>query len=264
VLPERPCGADVGRIAEGVVVTVEPMVRGGIIAAGAGSRLRQAGWPMPKPMVPVAGVPLIAHVIDNFITAGITSLVIIVNEQERDCANWVRSRFPDIDLRFIVKTTRSSLASFLAVGRCLGSGRVLISTVDAWCPAEEFVRFVRAARQYPPEAVVLGVTPLVADERPLWVALNACGRLTSLGGEVGEMVTAGVYLVPERVRSLSPPRELGRLREFLAWLVTQGQPVYGVIMERVVDVDRAEDVALAEALAQHVIREPEEPWGGVR
>jgi NDP-sugar pyrophosphorylase family protein len=264
MLPERPCGADVGRIAEVVVVNGEPIVRGGIIAAGAGSRLRQAGWLMPKPMVPVAGVPLIAHVIGNFITAGITSLVIIMNEQEGDCIPLVQSRFPNIDLQFIVKTTRSSLESFLEVGRRLGSGRALMSTVDAWCPPEEFSRFVRAARQCPPEAVVLAVTPLVADEHPLWVALDASGYITSLGGEAGEMVTAGIYIVPERVRSISPPRELGRLREFLAWLVNQGQPVYGVIMERVVDVDRAEDVALAEALAHQLTGESEGPLGGMR
>ncbi|MBI2159511.1 MAG: hypothetical protein HYU25_03810, partial [Candidatus Rokubacteria bacterium] len=42
---------------------------------------------------------------------------------------------------------------------------------------------------------------------------------------------------------------LGRLREFLAWLPHAGEPVYGEIIETVVDVDRADDVALAEALA---------------
>jgi NDP-sugar pyrophosphorylase family protein len=215
-------------------------------------------------MVPVAGVPLIAHVIGNFAAAGITSLVIIVNEQGRGCVDWAQSCFPGIDLRFIVKSTGSSLESFLEVGKRLDSGRALISTVDAWCPPQELMRFVRAARQCPPEAVVLAVTPLVADERPLWVDLDASGCITSLGGDAGEMVTAGLYIIPERVRSISPPRELGRLREFLAWLVNQGQSVYGVIMERVVDVDRAEDVALAEALAHDVIRESEEPLGSVK
>ena len=61
-----------------------------IIAAGEGSRLREAGWAVPKPMVLVAGVPLIESAIRNFVAAGITRLSIIVNEQERDCAAWVR------------------------------------------------------------------------------------------------------------------------------------------------------------------------------
>ena len=91
----------------------EPGLRGGIIAAGEGSRLRRAGFTVPKPLVPVAGVPLIASVIRNFQAAGITSIRIIVNEEERECAQWVRSR-PAIDAELIVKTTASSLESFVA------------------------------------------------------------------------------------------------------------------------------------------------------
>ena len=62
-------------------------------------------------------------------------------------------------------------------------------------------------------------------------------------------MTAGVYLVSERVRRIEPPAGLGRLREHLAWLLESGEPMYGDVIETVVDVDRAEDVALAEALA---------------
>ena len=53
-------------------MTSRPELLGGIIAAGEGSRLRQAGWIVPKPMVPVAGVPLIESAIRNFVAAGIT------------------------------------------------------------------------------------------------------------------------------------------------------------------------------------------------
>ena len=58
-----------------------------------------------------------------------------------------------------------------------------------------------------------------------------------------------MYLLSERVRRMEPPAGLGRLREYLAWLVESGEPMYGDVIETVVDVDRAEDVALAEALA---------------
>jgi len=239
------------------------VLQGGILAAGAGSRLRRAGWTMPKPLVPVAGAPLIECVIRNFIAVGIASAVIIVNEQEWDCVEWVRSRFPNLHLRFIVKTTRSSLESFFEVARHLDPGRALISTVDAWCPERDFVKFVEAAGQFPPEAVVLGVTPLVADERPLWVSLDEAGRVRRLGGSAGEMVTAGMYLVPEGIATLSPPPGLGSLREFLAWLVDQGEPVYGAVIQTVVDVDRAADVALAEAMAHRAAQEARRPPGGV-
>lgn len=224
-------------------------LRGGIIAAGEGSRLRRDGWTVPKPLVPVAGVPLIESVIRNFEAAGITPLVIIVNEQERQCVDRMRERFPRLALEFIVKTTASSLESFLEVTGAAGSGRMLVSTVDAWCRPADFARFVEAAARRPAEATVLAVTPFVSDEKPVWVDLESDGRLRALGGGTGTFVTAGMYLVPESVRRMTPPRDLGRLRELLAWLHRQGHPLYGEVIATVVDVDRAEDVALAEALA---------------
>jgi NDP-sugar pyrophosphorylase family protein len=222
---------------------------GGIIAAGEGSRLRQCGFAMPKPMVPIAGVPLIESVIRNFRAARIGPLAIIVNEQERPCVDWVRHRFPDLEVEFIVKTTASSLESFGEVIRCHPGGRMLVSTVDAWCVEADFVRFVEAAVRRPADATVLAITPLVADEKPLRVVMAPDGRVKALGGDAGDLVTAGMYLVPETVRELTPPPGLGRLREFLSWLVRSGAPVFGEAIEQVVDVDRAEDVALAETLA---------------
>ncbi len=242
----------------------QPVMKGGIIAAGAGSRLRQAGWTVPKPLVEVAGLPLIGRVIGNFRAAGVRSLVVIFNEEERDCENWVRSRYPDLDLQIIVKTTASSLESFREVCARLGSGPALISTVDAWCSEEDFAAFVRAVRQRPAGATVLAVTPLVADERPLWVSLDADGRVMSLGGDSGEMVTAGIYRVPEHVRQLSSMGGLGRLRDFLAHLVARGEPVYGVVIPNVVDVDRAEDVALAQTMARAQAGAPVKPRGVAR
>jgi NDP-sugar pyrophosphorylase family protein len=222
---------------------------GGIIAAGEGSRLRQSGFAMPKPLVPIAGVPLIESVIRNFRGARIGPLAIIVNEHERPCVDWVHSRFPDLDVDFIVKTTASSLESFGEVIRRHPGGRMLVSTVDAWCVEADFVRFVQAAARRPADATVLAVTPLIADEKPLRVVMAPDGRVNAIGGDTGELVTAGMYLVPETVREQTPPPGLGRLREFLSWLVRSGAPVFGEVIEQVVDVDRADDVALAETLA---------------
>ena len=225
-------------------------IRGGIIAAGEGSRLRQAGYAVPKPLVPVAGMPLIGRIIDNFLAAGIRSLVIIFNEEGRECERWVRSHYADLDFDIILKTTASSLESFLTVAERIKEGPVLISTVDAWCSPDDFKVFVKEARRRPPEDTVLAVTPFVADERPLWAALDQSGRVTSLGGDTGTMVTAGLYLVPERVRRLSVPQGFTRLRDFLTWLVASGEPVFGIPIQTVVDVDRGEDVLLAEAVAK--------------
>ena len=235
---------------------------GGVIAAGEGRRLRDSGYTIPKPMVPVAGVPLIEGVIQNFLAAGIASLTVILNEDERDCADWLAARFPALDLRLIVRTTASSLESFARVLAAAPAGPIVVSTVDAWCRPADFVAFVEAARRRPADAVVLAVTPLVADESPLWAVLDDDGRIRDLGGASGNVVTAGMYVVPERVRALAPPAGLGRLREFLAWLVRRGEMVYGVTIDTVVDVDRAADIELAESMVRRAGVPSGVPLGG--
>jgi NDP-sugar pyrophosphorylase family protein len=220
---------------------------GAVIAAGAGSRLRDLG--VPKPLVKIAGVPLIQHVLANFEAAGIARAAVIFNESERDCEAFVRERFGKLVATVLVKTTRSSLDSFREILAVAPKGRLLVSTVDAYCPPRDFERFVRRAEELPPNATILAVTRYVQDEKPLWVTTTRKGRVTVVGGASGDAVTAGIYVFPEHVRRLGIPAGLGRLRDFLGWLARSGEPIEAVEIEKVVDVDRAEDVAAAEELA---------------
>ena len=222
---------------------------GGILAAGEGSRLRRDGWKIAKPLVRVEGVSLIEHVIENFLAAGIERIAVIFNETEQDCARFVRSRFAGVDIRVLVKTTASSYESFREIAAMLPPGPALVSTVDAFCLRRDFLDFVRSAGASSSDETILAVTPFVADEKPLWAKLDASGRITRLGGQSGDAVTAGMYVFPERVRALPAPQTVGRLREYLAWLIERGEPVRGISIDTVVDVDRGLDIALAESLA---------------
>ena len=230
-------------------MTALRIVSGAVIAAGEGSRLRDFAAGVPKPLIEVGGVPLIAHVLDNFEAAGIGSAAVIFNERERDCEAFVRERYPKLVKTILIKSTHSSLESFREILVVAPPGRLLVSTVDAFCPRKDFVKFVERASELPANATVLGVTRYVHDEKPLWVNIARHGRVSAIGGSRGDAVTAGIYVFPEKVRKLAIPGNLGRLREFLAWLAGEDHPIEAVEIEKVVDVDRAEDVAAAEELA---------------
>ena len=231
-------------------MTALRIVSGAVIAAGEGSRLKDLG--VPKPLVEIAGTPLIAHVLANFEAAGIASAAVIFNESERDCEAFVRERFPRLVTSIRIKSTRSSLESYREILAAAPPGRLLVSTVDAFCPRKDFVRFVRRAEALPADATVLAVTRYVHDEKPLWVNLARGheGRVSAIGGSRGDAVTAGIYVFPEKVRRLAWPADLGRLREYLAWLAREDHPIEALEIEKVVDVDRAEDVTAAEELAR--------------
>jgi len=204
---------------------------------------------MAKPLVPVEGVPLIEHVIGNLLAAGVDNLAIIFNAREEDCARFVRSRFPAASIEILVKTTASSYESLREITAMLPPGPALVSTVDGWCSRADFVEFARKADETPDEQTVLAVTPFVSDEKPLWVRLDADGRIRRIGGGSGDAVTAGIYRFSQRARELAAPATVGRLREYLAWLLEQGEIVRGISIETVVDVDRAADVAFAAELS---------------
>jgi NDP-sugar pyrophosphorylase family protein len=222
----------------------------GILAAGEGSRLIRDGFNVHKPLVKVAGVPLVERVARSLFASGAESLTVIFNEEEADCAEHLARAFPRARLDVFLKSTRSSLESLFEVLARMPPGPALVSTVDVFCAEAAFVRFVREATER--GGNVLAVTPLVEDEKPLWVRLDGTGRITELGGQGGDVVTAGVYLLSERVRALTPPPDLARLRDFLRWLVLRGEELYGVAISEVVDVDRALDVEMAEALARRI------------
>ena len=224
------------------------LTAGGVIAAGRGSRLKGLG--VPKPMVEVAGVPLIEHVLENFQAAGIVSAAVIFNSAEEGCAAFVKERFGALVSRVVVKNTRSSLESFREILDAAPKGRLLVSTVDAFCPRPAFLRFAREAAATPSDTTVLGVTGFVEDEKPLWVTTTRKGRVTVVGGASGDAVTAGIYVIPDRVRRMRFPDSLPRLRDFLSWLCKSGEPMQAVAIEKVVDVDRAEDLETAEELAR--------------
>ena len=80
-------------------------LRGGVIAAGHGTRLRADGYRVSKPMTPVGGQPLIGHALDRFRAVGVRRATVIINEGSDDCRRWLSDHGQDLDLDLIVRTT---------------------------------------------------------------------------------------------------------------------------------------------------------------
>jgi NDP-sugar pyrophosphorylase family protein len=213
-------------------MTVAPeslALRGGVIAAGLGTRLRADGYRVSKPMTPVGGQPLIGHALDRLRAVGVRKTTVIVNEGSDDCRQWLSEHSGDFDLDLIVRTTPSSYASFELVASRLAGAPAVITTVDAIMAVDAFQHFVDSAARLPNDAFVLGLTGHVDDENPLWATADADGRVLRLGGDQGNYVTAGVYWLPAR-RVAQPSARFDRLRDYLKWLVDGGRPVYGIVL----------------------------------
>jgi NDP-sugar pyrophosphorylase family protein len=230
-------------------------VNAAVIAAGHGERLRAAGIATPKPLLPVAGVPLIDRVLGAVAAAGIERVACIFNREADVVHAHVRAAWSErLRLHIVRETTPSSMESLFALAPHLGDGRFLLLTVDALFGPELLASFLAAAERRAADGV-LAVSSFVDDEKPLRVALDGDGRIRALGTAAGDssLVTAGFYVFdPCIFREIEAARaaHFSALRQFLAHLVARGYGLYGECVGKTVDVDRAEDLAVAEAFVR--------------
>lgn len=221
----------------------------GIIAAGAGSRLRRGPSGPPKPLVRVAGRPLGHWVVAGLAAAGITRLTVLVNSRGSAVPPDLSAAFPALRFDFLTADTASSFESFRLVARRLAEANeaFLVSTVDALVPPADVVRFAQECLDSG-AAAGLALTRFVDDERPLWAELAANGCVAALGEEARrDAVTCGLYYLTRPVAARLPaPAAHGALRGFWTELVRSGVPVRGSVLSKTLDVDRPEDVAAAE------------------
>lgn len=238
------------------------MIKAGIIAAGHGERLRQETGAL-KPLVRVDGETLIERVLGSIADAGATEVAIIVNDASPGVRDHVSSRRWPFSVQWIVETTPSSMHSFLRIVETLAaggagsdSGPFLVSTVDTVAPRSAYARFMAEAERDAEADVTLALTPAVGDDKPLLVRLDG-SRVAALGPSAGSApwATAGYYAVrPSILREADEARRDGSsaLREFLARLLARGYRMRGISVAESIDVDRPDDVRVAEEFLRRV------------
>jgi len=225
---------------------------GGIIAAGLGERLVARGIAKPKPLIEIAGRPLIARTIDALCGAGATRIACIVNAETDRVRAFLDTTTWPVPLDIVQRTTASSAESFLALRPFLEREPFLLTTVDTICDPTALAALAARGRALTPYASVLGVTTTVDDEKPLWAEVDDATRIRSLGdARRARHVTAGVYFLQPLVYSLANealPRVFTAFRAILGAVLERGHPLYGFDIGPCIDVDRPEDIVAAEHL----------------
>lgn len=226
-----------------------------IIAAGLGERLIAAGVTRPKPLVEVAGQALIDYALAGVVAAGIADVACIVNEMSTGIEDHCRNRWPNLRFAFVRRTTPSSMESLFTLAPLLGSSRFLLLTTDGVCSPNVIRDFAGAAIDRAEADAVLALSTFIDDEKPLWARIEPDGRLNALGLEARDsgLVTAGFYVFdPVVFREIDTARQrrFTALRQFLGHLLASDYRMYGTRVGKTVDVDRPEDLAVAEAFVR--------------
>ncbi|HMO38494.1 MAG TPA: sugar phosphate nucleotidyltransferase [Saprospiraceae bacterium] len=100
-----------------------------IPVAGAGARLRPLTYTQPKPLIPVAGKPIISFIIDQLVSVGIREYVFVIGYLGEKIRDYVEQTYPDLEKEFITQEER------------LGSAHAIWVAREAWKDADQVMIF---------------------------------------------------------------------------------------------------------------------------
>ena len=98
-----------------------------IPAAGIGTRLRPHTLNKPKALLPVAGKPILAHIMDDLTAAGIDGFVLIVGYYGAAVREWFARERPGLDITFVEQTER------LGLGHAIWTAREALGDEPFFC-----------------------------------------------------------------------------------------------------------------------------------
>lgn len=232
--------------------------QGLILAAGRGERLRPGVCGLPKPLVELDGITLLARQALELSKAGAFPITAIVNSETAGLISHHAIELPS-ELSLIVRDTANSMETLLAGASQLGSDRFLAATVDAVLGTGELSSFAfKSGLAFAADSAssfdgALGLVRWRGDGTPLFAQIDSEARITQLGSAPSNFVTAGVYYLPSRISDFGDQARrarVGALREFLALLLSEGLRLKGVFVDRVIDVDEPADLAAARNLVR--------------
>ena len=167
-----------------------------IPVAGIGSRLRPHTHTQPKALVPVAGKPILSHIIENLMEVGIRDFIFIVGYLGDKVESYITEKYPELNTRFIVQEPREGVAHAVWSARNLVTERdeLLIVLGDTIFDVN-----LRDVLNLPTSSLGL---KRVEDPRHFGVAeLNADGQITHLSEKplvpTSNLALVGIYLIKE-------------------------------------------------------------------
>jgi NDP-sugar pyrophosphorylase family protein len=203
-----------------------------LLCAGLSTRLGELGAELPKPLLPVCGIPIVEYGISNLVAHGITDLVI--NTHHR--AELFREALGD-GRRFGARIRYSHEPAILGTGGGLkhalplldpdGRDRPFISANGKLIFDLDFTALLDAYREASAVRPILGmmVVRRVPDAKA-WGAVEVARdqRITNILGD-GEHMFCGVHVTRPSVMARLPDGEADSIRQgYLPWL-RAGEPV---------------------------------------
>jgi len=207
-----------------------------ILAAGRGERLIPITDTLPKPMIPIAGKPLLHHLIDTLRENGITDIIIVIGYM----ADRIRDYFDDgsnfgVNIQYIPQLQPSGVGDAILLAKPYLSDPFLLCYSDVVLHPELIHRMLDIYSTQKVEAAV--AVTLVEHPKFYGVAeLDEEFHITKFIEKPAETATlshyatAGCYIFTENFTKILEKEK--KMELALQKLITQNPNIQGVLWER--------------------------------
>ena len=228
-----------------------------MLAAGRGTRMRSLTDDCPKPMLPLAGRPMLAHQMERFAAAGIGEVCVVIGYKGHIVREYFDAHPPKgVDLHYVVQTRQDGTGSAALLARDFtAGGEFLLTFGDILVDAEVYRSLYAMATE---AQIVLAVKTVDDPYRggAVYLTGNRVVRIVEKppkGASTTKYISAGIYVFDhgffDRLARLQPSqRGEYEMSDAIQAAVVDGDRV----LAREVsgfwrDVGRPEDLAPASA-----------------
>ncbi len=225
-----------------------------IISAGEGSRLAAEGIDVPKPLVTIGGIPLIDRLMNTFVRNKASSISVIVNSENHRTIAHLQNMQLEVPLNTVVKSTPGSMHSLYELKPFLHNTPFCLTTVDTVFRESEFAAYIETFLMDNSIDGLMAVTSFVDDEKPLWVDVMDDMQIADFCDARptgGKYISGGIYCLRPTVWDIldaTMQSGMTRMRNFQRQLVEQGLRLKAFPFSKIVDIDHARDIVIAEEL----------------
>ena len=98
--------------------------------AGRGTRLRPHTHLTPKPLIRVAGKPVLDFILDDLLEAGVTEMVFIVGHLQEAIRSHIAASYPQVNARYVVQEVQDGTAGAVGLAEPWADDELLILFAD--------------------------------------------------------------------------------------------------------------------------------------
>ena len=209
-----------------------------ILAAGEGKRMRPLTYERPKVMLPIAGKPIIEHLLVEVKEAGINDFIFVVGYHDETIRDYFgKGERWDVNIQYVTQKTQLGTADALKRTEGLVEDKFVMLNGDTIVSAEDIEKVIT-------EDVTIGVIEVRNPGNYDVVGVKG-EKITKIHKKMKEqpsyLINAGIYLLDENIftalsKTAKSKRGEFELPDSLQLLIEEGDNVFWKKIEHWIDV----------------------------